>query len=84
MAKTVSSTNGAGKAGQLHAKKKKKGIGSFFHNTHKDKLQRDLRPKQRLDTSQLLEKNRTSSEMDCNSIFFNPSLRIMEIKTKIF
>ena len=29
------------------------------------------------------EKQRTSSEMDCASIFFYPSLRIMEIKTKI-
>ena len=37
--KTVSSTNGAGKAGKLYVKKKK--IGSFFNTIHKHELKMD-------------------------------------------
>ena len=39
----------------------------------------------RLDTIKLLEENigRTFFDINQNSIFFDPSLRVMEIKTKI-
>ena len=39
--KTASSTNGAEKPEQLHTKKKKKEIRSFFNTTHKNKLKTD-------------------------------------------
>ena len=38
--KTVSSTNGAEKTGQLHVKKKKK-IRSFLNTVHKNKFKMD-------------------------------------------
>ena len=38
--KTVSSTNGAGKSGQPHVKKKKE-IRSFLNSKHKKKLKMD-------------------------------------------
>ena len=40
VAKRVSSTNGAGKTGQLHTKRKKE-IRSFFNTIDKDKLPMD-------------------------------------------
>ena len=39
--KTVSSTNGAGKTGQPHVKKKKKEIISFFNSINKNNLKMD-------------------------------------------
>ena len=39
--KIVSSLDGAGKTGQLHVKKKKKEIGTFFNTIHKNKLNMD-------------------------------------------
>ena len=40
-AKTASSINDAGKTGQLHVKKNKKEIRSFFNTIHKNKLKMD-------------------------------------------
>ena len=37
--KTISSTNGAGKSGQLHVKKNE--IRSFFNTIHKNKMKMD-------------------------------------------
>ena len=39
--KIVSSINDAGKTGQLHVKKNKKEIRSFFNTIHKNKLKMD-------------------------------------------
>ena len=82
----MSPANGTGKTGQPHVKKKKrKEIRSFFNSINKtcSKWIKDLN--MRLDTIKLLEENigRTLSDINHSNIFFNPSSRIMEIKTKI-
>ena len=39
--KIASSINGAGKSGQLHVKKKKNEIRTFFNTIHKNKFKMD-------------------------------------------
>ena len=81
--KTVSSTNGAGKAGKLYVKKKKKldhSLTQYINMSSKWIKELSVR----LDTIKLLEENigRTHSDINCSNIFFDLSSRIMEIKTK--
>ena len=83
--KTVSSTNGARKTEQLlKEKKKKKGYQSFLTSCTKisSKSIKDLNV--RWETIKHLNKNIgwMVSDMNCSNIFFDPSPRIMEIKTK--
>ena len=82
--KTFSSTNSSGKTAQLHVKKKMKLDYSLASYTKiSSKLVEDLNV--RPDTVKLLEENvgRTLSDINHSNISFNPSPRIMEIKTKI-
>ena len=77
--RTVFSTNGAGKTGQPHVKKMK-----LDHSlTPYTKWIKDLNV--RSDTIKLLEENigGTLSDINHSNIFFDPSPRIIEIKTKI-
>ena len=71
--KIVSSINGAGKTGQLHAKKSE--IRTFFDIIHKNNLKwiKDLN--MRPDTIKLIEENtgRTLSDINCSNVFFNVS-----------
>ena len=80
---TVSSINGAGKTGQLHVKKKKKQLECLTPYTKiNSKLIKDLNVY--LDTIKLLEENigRTLFDINHSNIFFDLSLRVIEIKTK--
>ena len=80
--KTASSINGAEKTGQLHVKNE---IRTFFNTIHKNKLKwvKDLNVNS--NPIKPLEENigRTISDINYINIFFNPSPRVMEIKTKI-
>ena len=80
--KTVSSTNSAGKTGQLHIKNE---IRTFFNTIHtkiSSKLIKYLN--RRTDTIKLIEENRgrTFSDINHSNIFFNQALRVMEINGK--
>ena len=81
--KAVSSTNGAGKPGQLHVKKLKLDHSLTLYTKISSKWIKDLN--MRPDTIKLLEENigRTLSDINCSNVFSNPSPRVMEIKTKI-
>ena len=83
MVERVSSTNGAGKTGQLHVKKKKKlehSLTPYIKISSKWIKDLNVRP----DTIKLLEENisRTLSDINCSNIFFDPSPRVLEIKQK--
>ena len=80
--KTVSSTNGPGKTGQPHAKRKSD------HSLHlypkiSSKWIKDLNV--RPDTIKLLEENigKTLSDIHHSRILYDPPPRILEIKAKI-
>ena len=87
--KTASSVSGAGKTGQLHVKE--------LENINRQKLEDSLTPYTKInlkwikdlnvrpDTIRLLEKNigRTLFDLNHSKIFFDPSPRVMKIKTKI-
>ena len=81
--KTVSSINSAGKTGQLYVKKMKLKNSLTPYTKISSRWIKDLNV--RLDTIKLLEENigRTLSVINRRSIFFNPSPRVMEIKTNI-
>ena len=81
--KTVSSTNTAGKTGQLHVKKNE--IRSFFNTIQKISSRWIKELNVRQDTIKLLEENigRTLSDINRSNIFSDPPPRVMEIKTKI-
>ena len=70
------------KPGQLHEKNE---VRSFFNTMPKNKLKMLKNLNVRLDTIILLAENigRTLSDINHSNIFFNPSPRIMEVKTKI-
>ena len=73
----------AGKTGQLCVKKMKLQTFLTPYTKTSSKWIKDLNV--RLNTIKLLEENigRTLSDINCSNIFFNPSPRVMEIKTKI-
>ena len=75
--------HGFGKTGQLHVKKMKLDHSLTPYTKVSSKWIRDLNV--RLNTIRLLEENidRTLSDINCSNMFFDPSLRITEIKTKI-
>ena len=81
--KTVSSTNGSGKTGQPHIKDMKLHYSLTPYKKISSKWIKDLNV--RPDTIKLLEENigRTLSDINHGNIFFDPSLRIMEIKAKL-
>ena len=81
--KTVSSINGAGKTGQLHVKKVKLEHSLTPYTKINSKWIKDLNV--RPDTIKLLEEKigRTHCDINHSNIFFDPSSRVMEIKTKI-
>ena len=72
-----------GKTGQLHVKKMKLDHSLTPYTKVSSKWIRDLNV--RLNTIRLLEENidRTLSDINYSNIFFDPSPRIMEIKTEI-
>ena len=80
--KKVSSTNGAGNTGQLHVKNE---IRPFFTPYTKISSKWIKGLNVRLNTIKILEENKgkTLSDINCSNIFFDPSARIMETKTKI-
>ena len=79
--KTVSSINRAGKTGQLHVKNEIRTQTPYTKINSKWIKDLNLRP----DTIKLLEENigRTLFDINCSNIFFYPSPRVMEIKTKV-
>ena len=83
--KIASSINGAGKSGQLHVKKKKMKLEHSLtpYTKINSKWIKDLNVSP--DTIKLLVENigRRRSDINHSNIFFNPSPRVMKIKTKI-
>ena len=81
--KTVFSTNGAGKTGQLHVKNMQLDHSLTPYTKISSKWSKALNV--RLETIELLDTNigRTLSDINHSHIFFNLCPRIMEIKTKI-
>ena len=81
--KTVSSTNDAGKTGQLHVKQNE--IRTFINTYTKinSKWTKDLNV--RLDIIKLLEENigRTFSDINCSSVFLGQSPKGKRNKSKI-
>ena len=79
--KTVSSTSGAGKTGQLHVKEWNYSLTLYTKINSKWIGDLNVRP----DTIKLLEENtgRTLFDINHSKIFFDPPSRVMEIKTKI-
>ena len=91
MEETVSSINGAGETGQLHVKKMKLEHSLTPYTKKNSKWIKDLNVTS--DTLKLLEENigttlfdinrRTIFDINCCNIYFEPSPRVMEIKTKV-
>ena len=81
--KTVSSISGAGKTGQLHVKELKLEHSLTPYTKINSKWIRGLNVIP--DTIKLLEENigRTHFDINHSKIFFDPPLRVMEIKTEI-
>ena len=79
---TVSSTDGAGKTGQLHVKKKKVRYSLTPHIKISSKWIEELNAKP--NNIKLLEESigRTLSDINHSNIFFNPSLLNNENKNK--
>ena len=77
-AKTASSTNGAGKMGQLHGKK----LERFLTPYTKIKWIKDLNV--RPETIKLIEENigRTLNDINQSKILYDPPPRVTEVKTK--
>ena len=83
VAKTVCSTNDTGKTGQPHVKNMKLDYSLTPYTKISSKWIQDLQVG--LDNIKLLEENigRAPSDINITNIFFDPSLRIMEIEAKI-
>ena len=84
--KTLSSINGVDKIGQLHIKNENRTLFNTTHthtHTHTHTRIKDLNVKS--DTTKFLEENiGRILYMNHNTIFFDPSPRVTEIKTKVF
>ena len=77
----VYSINGAGKTGQLHVKKKNK--KHFLTPYRRINLKWIKGLNERSDTIKLRGKHRQNTDIIHSNAFFNPSLRVIEIRTKI-
>ena len=81
-AKTASSINGAGETGQLHVKVKLEHFLMPYTKINSRWIKGlNVRP----ETIKLLEENigRTFNDINQSKILYDPSTRVMEIKTKI-
>ena len=79
--KIVSSMSAAVKTGQLHAKNE---MRTLLNTIHKDKPKMDYRPKCKNQNYKYLRIKHTYTLYDINhsKILYDPSPRVMEIKTK--
>ena len=81
-AKIASSTNGVGRAGQLHAKKNETWSPTYTIHKYKFKVDENLNISH--DTIKVLEENidRNISDIPCGNIFTDISPRARDIKEK--